>query len=90
MALRWKREERWTGLRAITQGDRGYQLRNNGQKIATVSCFKGSESNGWYWVARCDELGIPLYNSCQENPKTLQEAKDEAMLYCKMHMKKDT
>ena len=66
--LRWRRQPDRTGLASIGQTARGAELRD-GEAIlgAVYSHYPGSHltrpQDGWYWVARDDERGIPLRNT---------------------------
>ena len=84
----WKMAPRETGLRAIFAGPRSHELwmRNDAGdtriRVATVSALRrGYETVGWYWVARADDLGIPLLNSCGKPASTVDEAKAQARAY---------
>jgi len=90
MALRWKKNTCPTGLARIGYGAIGSTLRIDCEKqVASVSAHKNplDKKKGWYWVAACQEIGIPHYNSCNDEPcATEKEAKDAAMKYVRKHM----
>lgn len=83
--LRWSRVPRASGLAGIGQGPRGWYLWWGPNRIATVSVpFKriGSrETDGWYFVARSDELGVPLRNTCGERGKPPEVARKDCVDY---------
>ena len=80
--LSWKREPRETGLRAVTQGERGYDLRYGGIEVARVRPLKRN-GGGYYWYARADELGVGFKNTAYEPVATVEEAKAQAFDYVK-------
>ena len=90
MALRWKKNEPPTGLARVWYGAIGSKLRIDGEtQVASVNAHKNpmDEKKGWYWVAVCQERGVPHYNSCNETPcETEKEAKDAAMKYVRKHL----
>ncbi|WP_146123546.1 hypothetical protein [Burkholderia multivorans] len=73
---RWSKEPRETGLRAITQGERGFHLKKDGKILATVLplMMPGSRFTviGWYWYG----FG---QNTCRSPVSTPEEAKAQAM-----------
>lgn len=94
MALRWRKNPRETGLRAVGAGPRGSALYLDGNYddwIASINADGGTwmgPFKGWYWVAPSNEkLGIQHYNSYPEIFETEKEAKDKAMAYVKNAMK---
>ncbi|WP_238925130.1 hypothetical protein [Achromobacter insuavis] len=81
--MRWKKEPKETGLRAITAGPRSSTLRNAaGVRHATVTALRGG---GWYFVAGW-ESGLPHLNTCSTPVATEAEAKAAAMAYVKKHL----
>lgn len=89
MALRWKKEPRETGLRAVCARPRSSYLRDaNGARYASVSALARSGSQ-WYWVAGWDS-GIPYKNTCNEPAASEQEAKQQAMAYVKAAIRRCT
>jgi hypothetical protein len=82
MRLRWKKEPRETGLRAINARPRSSFLRDaDGQRYACVSEIRGS----WYWVAGWGS-GIPHRNTCETPVTTEEKAKADAHAYVKSHL----
>lgn len=83
MALRWRKNPRETGLRAVCAGERGSTLyKDKTLRCATVSTLR---NGGWYLVAGW-ESGVPHKNTCGEPIGTEQEAKNIAMDYVKKHL----
>jgi len=81
--LRWKKNPRPTGLARICSGHPGHALLYVKIKCAQVAEHSPLHTgkSGWYWYARMDELKVPLYNSCNDEPLTEDGAKDAAMNY---------
>ena len=77
---RWRREPQETGLRSICQGARGWEYRENGEKIAAVCPLTHGRDRwnviGWFFY--CDG-----YNSYANRVifKTSEEAKLAAVEY---------
>lgn len=75
-AARWSKEPRETGLRAITQGERGFHLKKDGEIIARVQPLTGPNSRwdvvGWFWYGFGN-------NTCHTPVSTPEEAKAQAM-----------
>jgi hypothetical protein len=74
MRLTWKREERKTGLARVTQGERGYALRMDGEQIGAVYPFRGRKRGapGYYWTAWVNGKT----ENTRENPlPTIEDAK---------------
>lgn len=88
MALRWRQEPRETGLGAISQGLRGYELRDCGEDIGSVSPVKdvpwSHTAKAWWWWA----LGYNSYANKQLY-STADEAKAACMAYVKANYKKE-
>jgi hypothetical protein len=84
--IRWRREPRETGLARVTQGERGYQLWRGNQRLASVSvAYKSgrfSPKLGYYWAARCDEAGVPFYNSISGRTGVIYYTVDAAKRAC--------
>lgn len=81
--MRWKKNPKETGLRAITAGPRGSTLRNAaGVRHATVTALRGG---GWYFVVGW-ESKLPHINTCGTPVATEAEAKAAAMAYVKKHL----
>jgi hypothetical protein len=83
--LRWKRNPRETGLRAVGAGPRGWTLHDGQEEFACVNALGGDWSrpfSGWYWVAY-SRPGIALRNTCDSPIHDPEEAKAEAMAYVK-------
>lgn len=84
--LRWKKDEAATGLARIGAGPRSSMLHDGVTKYASVYAhhrFGRGGMTGWYWVARNDEAGVPLKNTCNTPYKTEDEAKAAALEYVK-------
>jgi hypothetical protein len=83
--LTWSREPDERGLAGVCQSPRGMVLKVNGTKVASVSpnCVGFHRYEGWYWCARCDELGIQLRNTLV-NPISVNvhETKEAAQAEC--------
>lgn len=80
---RWSRDPRETGLRAVVQGERGFQLKKDGDVIVRVAPIKKGGSSwgeviGWYWYG----MG---QNTCISPCDTADEAKAQAMAHYKSH-----
>lgn len=60
-----------------------------GYKIARVSPLVSPfiKLEGWYWHARCDELGIPYKLTATEPCETPEEAKAQVEEYVKKYLK---
>lgn len=80
--LRWKKEPRETGLRAIGQGPQGYKYHDGNKRFASVSPLGGGRYplRGWYWVAGWDS-DVPHKNTWAEPCTTAEEAKAQAQAY---------
>lgn len=90
MKLRWKKEDRATGLRAVTAGERGSYYHDGDKKYATVSSLRNGfgPTIGWYWVAGWNS-GVPHKNTCSSPCGTEKEAKAQAAAYVKKHISSD-
>ena len=85
LKLRWKKEPKETGLRAIGARPRSYILHDGDKKYASVSPDGGGWSHplrGWYWVAGWDS-DVPYANTCDAPCVTSDGAKQQAMEYVK-------
>jgi hypothetical protein len=84
MALRWKNDPRPTGLRSVIAGPQGSTMRDGDDSYASTN-FAAARYNdgisGWYWVARNEDEGIPLKNTCETLVADEATAKAEAMAY---------
>lgn len=78
-SLRWRKKPRPSGLAGMVAPD-AHELRLGDVRVATASELR---QGGWYWVARADELGIPLRNASGTPVATAGEAKAAAMAYVK-------
>lgn len=90
VTLRWKRQPSETGLRAVVQGPRGWHLYWGTKRIATVSVlYKGfsRETDGWYFVAREDDLKVPHRNTCGERGKPASVARADCVAYVLAHLR---
>lgn len=59
--LRWRREPRETGLRSVCQGERGWELRRGGERLASVSVQTrgwSKEKIGYYFSGRIGNVFI--------------------------------
>jgi hypothetical protein len=82
--MRWKRNPRQTGLAKIVCGPMGSKLRDGDVEYAStgfISKRYGHKVEGWYWVARNDETGVPLMNTHDKPVADEATAKAEAMAY---------
>lgn len=88
--LRWRRESRETGLRAVVQGERGYELWYGDERVASASPYgRYRPEQGYYWSAPSNErLGIALKNTASQPVATIEEAKEQAMAYVRAALKK--
>jgi hypothetical protein len=90
MTLRWRKDPRETGLRAVGAGPRGSGLYENKiKKFAHVSPLGGDWMRplaGWYWVAGWDS-DVPHRNTYRTPCETEDEAKAEAFAYVQQHLK---
>lgn len=84
MAMRWKKNQRPSGLAGVCAGPQGSTLRVDGVMAATVYSHNRSATE-WYWVAGWD-MGIPHKNTCGEPPQSEADAKAAAQAYVKQHM----
>jgi hypothetical protein len=89
--LRWRLDEKETGLRAVIAGPRGSTLRDaNGTRYATVGAIKrGCDYLGWFWVAGW-ESSVPNQNTCNVPVETCEEAKKQALDYVRAAVAKAT
>lgn len=83
--LRWKKEPRETGLRAIGAGPRSSWLHDGQKRYACVSALRRYGQSPWYWVAGWDS-DVPHKNTCGEPVLTEAEAKAAAMAYVRGHL----
>jgi hypothetical protein len=89
MKLRWKKEPRETGLRAVgANPNRASRLHDGTNEYASVYPSGGAWNTGplrgWYWVAFG---GVPYNNTCNlPLYATEAEAKAAAMAYVKEHL----
>lgn len=85
--LAWRREKVWTGLMSMVQGERGYELFCDGERIGSASPKYegwGRVKNGYYWfVAKIPALGVEWRNTSNSPVSTIEEAKDQCMSYVK-------
>lgn len=89
--LRWKKNEALTGLSAIGARPQGSRLHDGIKEYANTCAtyyLPKKRAWGWYWVARCDEAGVPLKNTCIQLVPTEDDAKKAAMEYVKACMAK--
>ena len=86
--LRWKLNQKETGLRAVGAGPRGYMYHDGKKIYASVSPLGGNwrePLRGWYWVAGWDS-GVPHKNTCKAPCETPEEAKKQAAEYVAKHL----
>lgn len=87
MTLRWRKDPKETGLRAIGAGPRGSSLYLDDEDdyLASTRADGGSwrgPFKGWYWsVPSNKEKGIEHYNCYPNIYETEKEAKDAAKKY---------
>lgn len=85
--LRWKKEPRETGLRAVGAGPRGSELHDGSTRYAVASAKRTDRRvMGWYWVAGW-ESKVPHKNTCESPCATEEEAKAQALAYVREHLK---
>ncbi len=78
MAARWRKQPNETGLRLVVQSPRGLELREDGEKVISVSPVIGANHAviGWYWYG----LGVNTYSTpCS----SMDEAKAAATAHYK-------
>jgi hypothetical protein len=88
--MRWKRNPRPTGLASIGAGPMGSTLRDGEVSYAVtgfISKRHGHKVEGWYWVARNDEVGLPLMNTHDKPVADEATAKANAMAYVRECLK---
>ena len=85
--LRWKKNPRETGLRAVGSGPQGFRYHDGEKQYVSVYALGGGwqKLKGWYWVAGWDSK-IPYYNSCGSPVESAEIAKKEAEEYVKKHL----
>ena len=84
--LRWKKNPRETGLRAIGAGPRGSKLHDGQKQYASVYPLRNgfsAQSCGWYWVVRGQDFGGEYMNTCGSPVEDESTAKAQAMAYVK-------
>lgn len=81
MTLRWKKDERQTGLRSIGAGPRGSALRDgaDGDELARVQ----AHGAGWFWYS----MSGAHVNTCNEPVADEATAKADAMAHVKAALK---
>ena len=85
MILRWKKTPPPTGLAGVVCGPMGSELRADGHVFARTQAL-GRSSSSWFWVARSDEHGVPLRNTCHEPVSTEEAARAAALAYVREHL----
>lgn len=75
MVLRWKKQPRETGLRAVCQGQRGYILSENGKVYAHIQARDRWKNDLWFWYG----MGV----NTSHRPDTLENCKAEAIKFIK-------
>ena len=92
MALRWKKDPKETGLRAIGAGPRGSTLREGDKEYAHVSSLGGGWQGGvrgWYFTCGTDAFG-EYVNTCNNPAPDEKTAKRQAMELVKSKIKEIT
>lgn len=87
MTLRWKKDARQTGLRAVCAGPLGSALRDgaNGEELARVQAHgRYSSGAGWFWYSRVSGEHV---NTCNSPVADEATAKAEAMAHVKAALK---
>jgi hypothetical protein len=85
--LRFKREPMETGLRAVGQGPRGYDLWYGDERLGsadeiTQPFVRWMGTGRFYWhVGTFKELGIEHKNTAREPVETMEEAKAQLRTY---------
>jgi hypothetical protein len=78
MTLRWRRAPRLSGLASVGQGERDYELREDGETILRVCKardFGSFTTRGWFFAGRVDGQYV---NTCDALVSTAEEAKENA------------
>lgn len=91
MALRWKRIPRPLGLAGVIAGPQGSKLRDGETEYASTSFISkryGHKVEGWYWVARNNDAGVSLQNTCDKPVPDEATAKAAAMAYVRECLKR--
>lgn len=81
MSARWRKTPDERGLASVGQGPRGFELREDGERLIDVNAVGGSwrgPLKGWYWCG----LGVNTYNTKPLFP-TAEAAKADADAYYK-------
>ena len=81
MKLRWKLDDKPTGLASVCAGPRGSKYHDGDEYYASVSC---SRDGRWFWSAPSNKnLGIEWRNSAAEGIyfETCKDAKIDAKKY---------
>lgn len=83
MAARWRKQPNDTGLARVCQGQRGFELREDGKRLMSVSHApeRYGHNGMWYWVG----FGINTFGQTMFQNK--EDAKIDADLYYKAHIK---
>jgi hypothetical protein len=85
MALRWKKNPRETGLRAVGASPRGSVLHDGTNEYASLNPHGGgwrAPLRGWYWVAFADTVG-EYRNTCNSPAPDEATAKAQEMVFVK-------
>lgn len=89
--LRWKKNPRPKGLAGVMAGPQGSVLRDGDERYAStnfISKRHGHKVEGWYWVARNDNAGVPHMNTCAAPLADEKAARDAAAAYVRENLKK--
>jgi hypothetical protein len=87
MTLRWRKNPRETGLRAVGAGPQGHTLwlDDEDDYLASVNPSGGNwkkKFEGWFWTVPTNkDKGIPYHNTYPLLYETEKEAKDAAKKY---------
>ena len=85
MRLRWKKEPKETGLRAVGAGPQSSKLHDGVTEYACVSALGGGwrgPVTGWYWTTSAATVG-EWRNTCSEPAPDEATAKAQAMKFVK-------
>jgi hypothetical protein len=86
VTLRWKQQERPTGLAAVGARHPGHRLHDGTLTYAIAYPARRGFNPSWYWVAGWDS-SVPHKNTCDEPVADAATAKAEALAYVKQHLK---
>lgn len=85
--LRWKQNQKPTGLARIGARHPGHSLRSPDGRVAAVVYPLDRAAKLWYWVSGWDYNGeIPGINTCNDGGLFLADAKAAAGEWCRKHL----